>query len=84
MRRLGVKIETDVVVGRTVTVDELFENEGFKAVFIGSGAGLPKFMGIPGENLNGVFPPMSSLPVTILCTVMTLLMIPLSFQAAGL
>ncbi len=55
VRRLGVKIETDVVVGRTVTVDDLFEKEGFKAVFIGSGAGLPKFMGIPGENLNGVF-----------------------------
>ena len=55
VRRLGVKIETDVVVGRTVTVDDLFDKEGFKAVFIGSGAGLPKFMGIPGENLNGVF-----------------------------
>ena len=55
LRKLGVKIETDVVVGRTVTVDELFDKEGFKAVFIGSGAGLPRFMGIPGENLNGVF-----------------------------
>ncbi|NLX40749.1 MAG: NADPH-dependent glutamate synthase [Bacteroidales bacterium] len=52
---LGVKIETNVVVGRTITVDELFDKENFKAVFIGSGAGLPKFMGIPGENLNGVF-----------------------------
>jgi len=52
---LGVKIETDVVVGRTVTVDELLDKEKFDAVFIGSGAGLPKFMGIPGENLNGVF-----------------------------
>lgn len=52
---LGVKIETDVVVGRTVSIDDLFDREGFKAVFIGSGAGLPKFMGIPGENLNGVF-----------------------------
>lgn len=52
---LGVKIETDVVVGKTVTVDQLMDEEGFKAVFIGSGAGLPKFMGIPGENLNGVF-----------------------------
>ena len=54
VRRLGVKIETDVVVGRTVTVDQLMDEEGFEAVFIGSGAGLPRFMGIPGENLNGV------------------------------
>lgn len=53
--RLGVEFETDVVVGRTITIDELFEKEGFSAVFIGSGAGLPKFMHIPGENLNGVF-----------------------------
>jgi len=51
---LGVNIETDVVVGRTITIDELFDNEGFEAVFIGSGAGLPRFMGIDGENLNGV------------------------------
>ncbi len=51
---LGVKIETNVVVGRTVTIDSLMDEEGFSAVFIGSGAGLPKFMGIPGENLNGV------------------------------
>lgn len=55
LEALGVKIETDVVVGRTVTIDSLMENEGFKAVFIGTGAGLPKFMGIPGENLCGVF-----------------------------
>lgn len=55
IRSLGVKIETDVVVGRTVTIDSLMDKEGFKAVFIGSGAGLPKFMGIPGENLCGVF-----------------------------
>ncbi len=55
VRELGVKIETDVVVGRTVTVDSLLDEEGFDAVFIGSGAGLPRFMGIPGENLNGVF-----------------------------
>lgn len=54
VRKLGVKIETDVVVGRTVTIDQLMDSEGFEAVFIGSGAGLPKFMGIPGENLNGV------------------------------
>jgi len=55
VKKLGVKIETDVIVGRTVKIDELMEEEGFDAVFIGSGAGLPKFMGIPGENLNGVF-----------------------------
>ena len=55
VRKLGVKIETDVVVGRTVTVDSLLDKEGFSAVFIGSGAGLPRFMNIPGENLNGVF-----------------------------
>ena len=52
---LGVKIETDVIVGRTVTIDQLMDEEGFKAVFVGTGAGLPKFMGIPGENLCGVF-----------------------------
>jgi glutamate synthase (NADPH), homotetrameric len=51
---MGVHIETNVVVGRTVTIDTLMEQEGFHAVFIGSGAGLPKFMNIPGENLNGV------------------------------
>ena len=50
IKKLGVKIETNVVVGRTVTIDSLIEDEGFDAVFIGSGAGLPKFMGIPGEN----------------------------------
>ena len=55
VRDLGVKIETNVVVGRTITIDELFDREGFKAVFVGSGAGLPRFMGIPGESLNGVF-----------------------------
>lgn len=55
VRKLGVKIETNVVVGRTVTIDELIEDEGFHAVFIGSGAGLPKFMGIKGESSNGVF-----------------------------
>ena len=54
VRKLGVKIECNVVVGRTVTIDRLMDNEGFHAVFVGSGAGLPKFMGIPGENLNGV------------------------------
>ena len=55
VRSLGVTIETNVVVGRTVTIDDLLDREGFKAVFIGSGAGLPRFMGIPGESLNGVF-----------------------------
>ncbi len=54
VKALGVKIETNVIVGRTISVDELLEDEGFKAVFIGLGAGLPKFMNIPGENLNGV------------------------------
>ena len=55
VKSLGVKIETNVVVGKSVTIDELMEEEGFNAVFIGSGAGLPKFMGIPGEQSNGVF-----------------------------
>ena len=54
VRSLGVKFETDVIVGRTVTIDSLMDEEGFDAVFIGSGAGLPRFMGIEGENLNGV------------------------------
>ena len=54
LRRLGVKFETDVIVGRTITIDSLMDEEGFEAVFIGSGAGLPRFMGIEGENLNGV------------------------------
>lgn len=53
--RLGVEIETDVIVGRTLRVDELLDREGYDAVFIGTGAGLPRFMGIEGENLNGVF-----------------------------
>ena len=55
VKTMGVRIETNVVVGRTVTVDSLLDKEGYSAVFIGSGAGLPRFMGIPGENLNGVF-----------------------------
>ncbi len=55
VKALGVKIETNVVIGKSTTIDELMEEEGFDAVFIGSGAGLPKFMGIPGENANGVF-----------------------------
>lgn len=54
VRQLGVDIECNVVVGRTVTIDSLMNKEGYSAVFIGSGAGLPKFMNIPGENLNGV------------------------------
>ena len=55
VKSLGVKIETNVVIGKSTTIDELLSEEGFSAVFIGSGAGLPKFMGIPGENANGVF-----------------------------
>ena len=55
VKKLGVKIETNVIIGKTVTIDELFDDEGFQAVFIGSGAGLPRFMGIKGEDANGVF-----------------------------
>ncbi|HIS32347.1 MAG TPA: NADPH-dependent glutamate synthase [Candidatus Limivivens intestinipullorum] len=55
VKSLGVKIETNVIIGKSVTIDELMEEEGFEAVFIGSGAGLPMFMGIPGEQANGVF-----------------------------
>ena len=55
VKALGVKIETNVIIGKSTTIDELMDKEGFEAVFIGSGAGLPMFMGIPGENANGVF-----------------------------
>ena len=55
LRRLGVEFETDVIIGRTLTIDDLLDREGYDAVFVGSGAGLPRFMGIEGENLNGVF-----------------------------
>ena len=55
VKSLGVKINTDVIIGKSITIDELLDEEGYDAVFIGSGAGLPKFMGIPGENANGVF-----------------------------
>ena len=55
VKSLGVKIETNVIIGKSVTIDELLKDEGFEAVFIGSGAGLPMFMGIPGENASGVF-----------------------------
>ena len=55
LKKLGVKIETNVVIGKSMTIDQLLEDEGFDAVFIGSGAGLPRFMGIPGENANEVF-----------------------------
>jgi glutamate synthase (NADPH) small chain len=55
VKRLGVTIETNVVIGKTLTIDQLLDEEGYQAVFIGSGAGLPKFMSIPGENLNGVY-----------------------------
>ncbi len=55
LKAMGVKVETNMVIGRTISIDELKEEYGFEAVFIGSGAGLPKFMNIPGENLKGVF-----------------------------
>ena len=55
VKRLGVEIEPDVIIGRTMTVDDLLDREGYDAVFVGSGAGLPRFMGIPGENLKGVY-----------------------------
>lgn len=55
VKKLGVEIETDVIVGRTMTIDDLLDRDGYDAVFVGSGAGLPRFMGIDGENLNGVF-----------------------------
>ena len=55
VKSLGVKIETNVIIGKSITIDELMEDEGFEAVFIGSGAGLPMFMGIPGETALGVF-----------------------------
>ena len=55
LKALGVKIETNVIIGKTLYIDELIEDMGFNAVFIGSGAGLPSFMNIEGENLNGVY-----------------------------
>ena len=55
LKAMGVKVETNIVVGRTITIDELMEENGFEAVFVGSGAGLPMFMHIPGENLKGVY-----------------------------
>lgn len=55
VKKLGVKIETNVIIGKSITIDQLLNDEGFDAAFIGSGAGLPRFMGIPGENANGVF-----------------------------
>src|SRR4029079_15393676 len=55
LRKMGVQFETNVVIGKTVTVCELFNEEGYDAIFIGTGAGLPQFLGIPGENLNGVY-----------------------------
>lgn len=55
VKKLGVKIECNVIIGKSITIDELLNEEGFDAIFVGSGAGLPKFMGIPGENANGVF-----------------------------
>jgi glutamate synthase (NADPH) small chain len=55
LRRLGVEIVCNVIVGKTITLDDLFDSMGFAAVFVGTGAGLPNFLGIPGENLNGVY-----------------------------
>src|ERR1700745_3518341 len=55
MRKMGVEFETNVVVGKTVTLDELMKEEGYDAIFVATGAGLPQFMGVPGENLNGVY-----------------------------
>ena len=55
VKKLGVKLNTNVIIGRSITIDELMDEEGFDAVFLGTGAGLPKFMGIPGETFNGVF-----------------------------
>ena len=55
VKKLGVKIDTNVIIGRSLTIDDLLTEEGFDAVFIGSGAGLPRFMNIPGESANGVY-----------------------------
>ena len=55
LKKMGVKIETNMVIGKTLTIDELMEDYGYNAVFVGSGAGLPRFMGIPGESLKGVY-----------------------------
>ena len=55
LKAIGVKVETNMVIGRVITIDELQKEYGFEAIFIGSGAGLPRFMGIPGENLKGVY-----------------------------
>ena len=55
LKKMGVKIETNMVIGKTFTIDELMEDYGYSAVFVGSGAGLPRFMGIPGESLKGVY-----------------------------
>lgn len=55
LKALGVKIETNTIIGKTISVDELINDEGFESIFIGSGAGLPRFMNIKGENLNGVY-----------------------------
>lgn len=55
LKKLGVEVQVNMVVGSTITIDELMQEEGYEAVFVGSGAGLPYFLGIPGENLNGVY-----------------------------
>ena len=55
MRKMGVEFETNVVVGETVTIDQLMKEEGYDAIFVATGAGLPQFLGVPGEHLNGVY-----------------------------
>ena len=55
LKELGVDIETNMVIGKVLTIDELMNDYGFEAVYVASGAGLPRFMGIPGESLNGVY-----------------------------
>ena len=60
LKELGVDIETNMVIGKVLTIDELMNDYGFEAVYVASGAGLPRFMGIPGESLNGVYPPTST------------------------
>jgi len=60
LRRMGVEFETNVVVGKTVTIDELMQGEGYDAVFVCTGAGLPQFLNIPGEHLNASTRPTSS------------------------
>ena len=60
LKELGVDIETNMVIGKVLTIDELMNDYGFEAVYVASGAGLPRFMGIPGESLNASTPPTST------------------------